>query len=132
MTKRDESSDGRQGRLEESRLGGGRDEETLKARLDRLSAALDAQAEAEKASGASKAGRDGASPGAIGNAMSLAIRVLSEFVAAVMVGTAMGWGIDHIAGTSPAFLIVFLLFGAAAGFWNVYRIAMQPPGKENE
>ena len=132
MTKRDKSSDGRQGRIEESRQGGGREEESLKARLDRLSTALDAQAEAVKASGATKTGRDGASPGAIGNAMSLAIRVLSEFVAAVMVGTAMGWGIDHIAGTSPAFLIVFLLFGAAAGFWNVYRIAMKPPGKENE
>ena len=132
MTKRDESSDGRQGRLEESRQEGGREEESLKARLDRLSTALDAQAEADKASGATKTGQDGASPGAIGKAMSLAIRVLSEFVAAVMVGTAMGWGIDHIAGTSPAFLIVFLLFGAAAGFWNVYRIAMKPPGKENE
>ena len=70
MTKRDELSDGRQGRLEESRQGGGREEESLKARLDRLSTALDAQAEADKASGATKTGQDGASPGAIGNAMS--------------------------------------------------------------
>ena len=62
--------------------------------------------------------------------MGLAVRVLSEFVAAVIVGAVIGWGIDRVAGTSPAFLIVFLLMGAAAGFWNVYRIAMKPPGAE--
>jgi ATP synthase protein I len=49
-------------------------------------------------------------------------------VAAVIVGAGIGWGIDRAAGTSPAFLIIFLLMGAAAGFWNVYRVAMKPPG----
>ena len=62
--------------------------------------------------------------------MGLAVRVLSEFVAAVLVGAVIGWWIDRAAGTTPAFLIVLLLFGAAAGFWNVYRIAMKPPNPE--
>jgi ATP synthase protein I len=62
--------------------------------------------------------------------MGLALRVLSEFVAAVMVGGFIGWWIDRLAGASPAFLVTFLLMGAAAGFWNVYRIAMKPPGTE--
>jgi ATP synthase protein I len=62
--------------------------------------------------------------------MSLAARVLSEFVAAVVVGAVIGWGIDRAAGTSPVFLMVFLLMGAAAGLWNVYRIAMERPGRE--
>lgn len=101
-----------------------RDTEGLRARLDKLSTALDAQAEADKASDAAKLGQDGASAGATAKAMGLAIRILSEFVAAVLVGAVIGWGIDRAAGTTPAFLVVFLLMGAAAGFWNVYRIAM--------
>jgi ATP synthase protein I len=106
-----------------------RDTEGLRARLDKLSTALDAQAEADKASDAAKLGQDGASAGATAKAMGLAIRILSEFVAAVLVGAVIGWGIDRAAGTTPAFLVVFLLMGAAAGFWNVYRIAMTPPNK---
>ena len=62
--------------------------------------------------------------------MGLAFRVLSEFVAAVIVGAFIGWWIDRVAGTTPAFVITFLLMGAAAGFWNVYRIAIKPPGSE--
>ena len=110
-----------------------RENEGLRARLDKLSNALDAQQRnARKSSGASGLGQDGAGPahGSIGNAMGLAFRVLSEFVAAVIVGAFIGWWIDRLAGTTPAFLITFLLTGAAAGFWNVYRIAIKPPGSE--
>jgi len=104
--------------------------EALRARLDKLSNALDAH----RSSGASGLGQDGVgpSPGSIGNAMALAFRVLSEFVAAVIVGAFIGWWIDRLAGTTPAFLIIFLLMGAAAGFWNVYRIAIKPPGSEGQ
>ena len=117
-------------RKEESRE---RENEDLRARLDKLSNALDAQQRGgRKSSGASGLGQDGGgpSPGSIGNAMSLAFRVLSEFVAAVIVGAFIGWWIDRLAGTTPAFLVTFLLMGAAAGFWNVYRIAIKPPGSE--
>jgi ATP synthase protein I len=110
-----------------------RETEGLRARLDKLSNALDArQRDARKPSGASGLGQDGAGspPGSIGNAMSLAFRVLSEFVAAVIVGAFIGWWIDRLAGTTPAFLVTFLLMGAAAGFWNVYRVAIKPPSSE--
>ena len=107
-----------------------RDDEGLRARLNTLSSALDAQNEADKAAEAAKREPVRILPGSIGNAMSFAVRVLSEFVAAVLVGAVIGWWIDRAAGTSPAFLIVFLLMGAAAGFWNVYRIAMKPPNPE--
>ena len=110
-----------------------RESEGLRARLHKLSNALDAQQrDARKSSGASGLGQDGAgpSPGSMGNAMGLAFRVLSEFVAAVIVGAFLGWWIDRLAGTTPAFLVTFLLMGAAAGFWNVYRIAIKPPGSE--
>jgi ATP synthase protein I len=109
-----------------------RESESLRARLDKLSNALDAQRDAHRSSGTRNLGREGAgpSPASTGNAMGLAFRVLSEFVAAVIVGAFIGWWIDRVAGTTPAFLITFLLMGAAAGFWNVYRIAIKPPGSE--
>jgi ATP synthase protein I len=106
-----------------------RENEGLRARLDKLSDALDAQRTADESAGARRV-QDGPSPGSMGNAMGLAFRVLSEFVAAVIVGAFIGWWIDRVAGTTPAFLVIFLLLGAAAGFWNVYRIAIKPPGPE--
>src|ERR1700730_1192090 len=110
-----------------------RENEGLRARLDKLSKALDAQQRnARKSSGASGLGQDGAGPahGSIGNAMGLAFRVLSEFVAAVMCRAFIGWWIDRLAGTTPAFLITFLLMGAAAGFLHRYRIAIPPLDSE--
>jgi ATP synthase protein I len=103
--------------------------EGLRARLDKLSDALDAQRAADESAGARRL-QDASSPASMGIAMGLAFRVLSEFVAAVIVGAFIGWWIDHVAGTTPAFLVIFLLMGAAAGFWNVYRIAIKPPGPE--
>ncbi|HEY8031780.1 MAG TPA: AtpZ/AtpI family protein [Methylocella sp.] len=106
-----------------------RENEALRARLDNLSNALDAQhRNAHESSGAGGLGDDGASPALLGSAMGLAFRVLTEFVAAVIAGAFIGWGIDRVAGTTPAFIIIFLLMGAAAGFLNVYRIATKPPG----
>ena len=107
-----------------------RENEALRARLDKLSSALDAQQRDARESLGARLGQAGPSPASMGNAISLAFRVLSEFVAAVIVGGFIGWWIDRLAGTTPAFLITFLLMGAAAGFWNVYRIAMKPPGSE--
>jgi ATP synthase protein I len=110
-----------------------RENEGLRARLDKLSNALDAQQRnVHESSGAGGLGQDGISPASMGNAMGLAFRVLSEFMAAVIVGAFIGWWIDRVAGTTPAFVITFLLMGAAAGFWNVYRIAIKPPGSEGQ
>ncbi len=107
-----------------------REEEGLRARLDRLSHALDAQKDATTQTPAEQ---DGLTPaaGSLGSAMSLGFRVLSEFVAAIVVGALIGWQIDTWTGATPAFLLVFLLFGTAAGFWNVYRIAMSPQGSKD-
>lgn len=48
-------------------------------------------------------------------------RLASEFVAAIVVGAALGWGVDRIFGISPWGLIVLLLLGFAAGVLNVIR-----------
>jgi ATP synthase protein I len=52
-----------------------------------------------------------------------ALRLSSEFIAAVVVGAGIGWVLDAWAGTSPWGLIVFLLLGFAAGVLNVMRSA---------
>lgn len=49
------------------------------------------------------------------------LKVASEFVAGIIVGAAIGYFIDQLAGTSPFGLIVFLLLGFAAGVLNVLR-----------
>jgi len=54
-----------------------------------------------------------------------AFRMVSEFVSAVIVATALGFAIDAIFGTRPIFMIVFLLMGFAAGMLNVVRAAKE-------
>ncbi len=101
------------------------DDAAMRARLKDLSGALDSQ----RRVGETRAGPAGPSaPNGMGQAVSLGFRVMSEFVAAVVVGGFIGWAIDRWVGTSPGFLIAFIALGTAAGFWSVYRIAMQPGG----
>ena len=42
-------------------------------------------------------------------------RMTIDLVTGVCVGAAIGWGLDSLFGTKPAFLIVMVLFGFAAG-----------------
>jgi ATP synthase protein I len=57
------------------------------------------------------------------SAMALGFRLSSELVAGVVVGAAIGWGVDRWLSTSPFGLIVFLLLGFTAGVLNVVRSA---------
>jgi ATP synthase protein I len=98
-------------------------DDALSARLDRLKG--DLKAAASKPTPAPRsAPATGASTGA---AWSLAMRAGSEFVAAIIVGGAIGWGLDWLLHTKPALTIVFFLLGVAAGVWNVIR-ATSPKG----
>ncbi|KXF78425.1 hypothetical protein ATN84_01080 [Paramesorhizobium deserti] len=54
-----------------------------------------------------------------------AMKLSSEFIAGVLVGAAIGWLIDHFAGTSPWGLIIFLLLGFVAGVLNILRSSGQ-------
>ena len=58
-----------------------------------------------------------------GRRFGLALRLGADFVAGVVVGGAIGWGIDRLFGTSPWGLIVFVLLGFAAGVLTVLRTA---------
>ena len=61
--------------------------------------------------------------------MALGFRLSSELVAGVVVGAAIGWGVDRWLSTSPFGLIVFLLLGFSAGVLNVVRSAGRASGK---
>jgi ATP synthase protein I len=51
----------------------------------------------------------------------LAMRMAADFVAGVLVGAAIGWGVDQLFGTWPWGLAAFLLLGFAAGILTVLR-----------
>ena len=50
-----------------------------------------------------------------------ALKLSTEFVSAVLVGAALGFGLDWLLGTRPWGMIVLLLLGFAAGVVNVMR-----------
>lgn len=67
------------------------------------------------------------------NGMAYGLKIGSEFVSAILVGSAIGWVLDKWLGTTPFGLIVFLILGFAAGVLNVMRATgqMASPGAKN-
>ena len=61
----------------------------------------------------------------LGNAFKLG----TELVAAVAVGTIIGFILDSWFDTKPLLIIVFFLFGAAAGILNVFKAAKKMQDK---
>ncbi|MEO5379133.1 MAG: AtpZ/AtpI family protein [Magnetococcus sp. DMHC-6] len=55
----------------------------------------------------------------------MGIRLATELASAVFVGLAMGYGLDSLWGSRPWMMILFLFFGVAAGFLNLYRSVNQ-------
>ena len=90
----------------------------LRARLNRLSAEL----KGRPAPTPTPEQKPERKADAAGSAMSLGLRAGSEFVSAVIIGLGIGWVLDRVLHTNPAFLIVFFLIGVAAGIWNVIRL----------
>ena len=68
---------------------------------------------------------EAADPAQRGRALGLAMRVISDLVSAIIIGTAIGWGLDYLTGFSPLFLLIFFFLGLAAGIINVLRTAME-------
>ena len=60
--------------------------------------------------------------------MSLGMRAGAEFVSSVVIGAALGWGLDWLIGTRPLFLIAFFFLGVAAAVWNVIRLTSPKGG----
>jgi ATP synthase protein I len=81
---------------------------------------LDRRLGENRAGGAGDQTRAGAAdrPG-----MAMALRLGADFVAGVVIGVALGWGVDRLFGTAPWGLVVFVLLGFAAGLLSVLRSA---------
>ena len=55
--------------------------------------------------------------------MGLAFKMSTELVAAVLIGTFIGFILDSWFDTKPILIIIFFLMGVAAGITNVFRSA---------
>lgn len=86
----------------------------LASRLGRLAQSID-----EKRGPAQPGGRSPSAEASQGWAY--AMRISSEFIAGIIVGGGIGWGLDWVTGWSPFGLAVFLMLGFAAGVLNVLR-----------
>jgi len=103
-------------------------EAELSERLRQLEKRLGA-ARTEEAAQAERSAAQGSDASGLGSAM----RLSTEFVAGVIAGGALGWGIDYVLGTSPWGFIVLLLLGFGAGIMNAMRSAGMlgtSPGKK--
>ena len=49
-------------------------------------------------------------------------KISTEIIAALVVGVGIGLIVDKYLETKPFGLIIFFIFGAIAGFLNVYRV----------
>ncbi len=57
-----------------------------------------------------------------------AMRLGTELVVATLIGAGFGYWLDAQFATDPWCLIIFLVFGALAGFKNVYRLVQPDAG----
>ena len=80
---------------------------------------FDARLRAAQARQAKREG--GPAPGSPGSGLGFAFRIGTELVAGVVMGVAIGLGLDYWLDTQPWFMIVFFFLGAGAGMLNVYR-----------
>lgn len=58
-----------------------------------------------------------------GQGMGLGFRMAADFMAAILVGAALGFGFDWLLKSTPWGLIVCLFLGFITGVWNVMRAA---------
>ncbi len=98
---------------------GTRDE--FQQRLDKLGKKLDQASKGDQTD----------QPQSSSSGLGIAMRMGSEFVAAVLIGGAMGWFLDKWMGSTPFMLFLFLMVGFAAGTMNIIRVGKRLNEKQN-
>ena len=51
------------------------------------------------------------------------MKISLDLFSSIFVGTMIGLGIDKFFSTKPIFLLIFLVLGIIAGFYNLYKSA---------
>ncbi len=51
----------------------------------------------------------------------LGMKISLDLVSSIVVGVLIGLGLDNFFLTKPIFLIIFLLLGIVAGFYNLFK-----------
>lgn len=49
-------------------------------------------------------------------------------ISSILIGFAIGYGIDLKCHSSPIWTFIFLVIGIAAGFWSVYKVIAKRVG----
>jgi ATP synthase protein I len=114
MSSEDDREAGRPGEISAA------DREAFKRRASALEQKL------REARGADEPGETdarGSTSSANGKAMGRALRLSTELIGGIIVGSGLGWLFDQLLGTWPAMFIVFFLLGSAAGMLNLIRSA---------
>lgn len=62
----------------------------------------------------------------------VAWRMVIELVTGMMLGLAIGYGLDYVFGTRPVFLVIFALFGFAAGVKTMLGTAKQMAASQKQ
>jgi ATP synthase protein I len=93
------------------------EEDTFSERLNRLEDRITA-ARAGRVEPVRKGGREFTQG-------SLAWRMVIELVVGMLLGLAIGYGLDALFGTRPIFLVVFAMLGFAAGVRTMLRTASE-------
>jgi ATP synthase protein I len=55
----------------------------------------------------------------------IAVKMGSELVVATLLGSLIGYTLDHYLETGPWLLVIGVIFGTLAGFLNLYRVAQE-------
>ena len=53
------------------------------------------------------------------------MKISLDLFSSIFVGTMIGLGIDNFFSTKPIFLLIFLVLGIIAGFYNLYKSAQK-------
>lgn len=102
------------------------DDPNLEKRRDELSEKLAAKGLLNKASKGNAQAQK--TDGMAGTAY--AMKLSSEFIAAIFVGFVIGWSLDKVAGISPWGMIIFVILGFCAGILNILRsVGLIAPSK---
>jgi len=98
-----------------------------KARLDKLGRQLDDLKRSREVQTAKREKSRMSSDG-----LALGMRVVTELLAGVLGGLAMGWLLDRWFGTEPWLLILMLTLGMVAAFRNVFKLASRSQTQTDE